>query len=80
MNRDNALTVVAAVAAVVIPYLLTQTDVEVPALVKVILTAANLALVVIARLSGTTSIPVAESGSAAQTPKGDAAIVKEVKP
>lgn len=80
MNKENALTVVAAVAAVVIPYLLTQTDIEIPPIVKVALTAANLALVVIARLSGTTSIPVAASGSQAQTPAGDAATVTKVKP
>lgn len=75
MNRNNAGTIFAAMAAVVIPYLLTQSDIEIPPIVKVALTAANLALVVWSKLSGTTPIPVAEPGSPAQTPAGDAATV-----
>lgn len=75
MNTSNLTTVLAAMAAVVIPYLLTQSDVSIPPLIKVALTAANLALVVLSKLSGTTSVPVAPAGSQAQTPSGDAATV-----
>jgi hypothetical protein len=75
MNRSNAVSILVVVAAAVIPYLLSQQDVVVPPLMKVILTAGNLALVAYARFSGTTPIPVAEAGSPAQTPSGDSATV-----
>ena len=80
MNTSNIGTVLAAMAAVVIPYLLTQSDVAIPPLIKVALTAANLGLVVVSKLYGTTPVPVAESGSPAQTPAGDAATVVKDKP
>ena len=80
MNRSNAITVFVVVASAVIPYLLSQQDVVVPPIAKVILTAANIGLLAFARLSGTTPIPVAESGSPAQTPAGDAATVVKDKP
>lgn len=80
MNRSNAITVFVVVASAVIPYLLSQQDVVVPPIAKVVLTAANIGLLAFARLSGTTPIPVAESGSPAQTPAGDAATVVKDKP
>lgn len=80
MNISNAVTVVIVVLSAVIPYLLSQQDVTVPPIVKVALTAANIGLLAFARLSGTTPIPVAESGSPAQTPAGDAATVIRDKP
>lgn len=80
MNSSNAVTVVIVILSAVIPYVISQQDVGVPPLLKVILTAANIALAAYARLSGTTAIPVAESGSAAQTPAGDAATVVKDKP
>jgi len=49
MNRGNAYTVLIGIALVVLPYLLTQSDVEVPPLMKVILQAAILAVGVVAR-------------------------------
>lgn len=75
MNQANAVTVVIVVLSAVIPYLLSQQDVIVPPVVKVALTALNIGLLAFARLSGTAPVPVAESGSAAQTPAGDAATV-----
>lgn len=75
MNQSNAVTVLIVVASAVIPYLLSQQDVVVPPILKVILTAANIGLLAFARLSGTAPVPVAESGSPAQTPAGDAATV-----
>lgn len=80
MNFANGMTTLAAVAAVVIPYLLVQTDVAVPPLVKVILTGANLALVVLAKTSGTKPVPVAELASPVQTPAGDTATVTATEP
>lgn len=77
MNRSNAITVFVVVASAVIPYLLSQQDVVVPPIAKVILTAANIGLLAFARLSGTTPIPVAEDGSPAQTPAGNPAVVTE---
>lgn len=75
MNTSNAVTVAIVVLSAVIPYLLSQQDVVVPPILKVALTAANIGLLAFARLSGTTPIPVAESGSPAQTPAGDSATV-----
>lgn len=75
MNTSNAVTVAIVVLSAVIPYLLSQQDVSVPPILKVALTAANIGLLAFARLSGTTPIPVAESGSPAQTPAGDSATV-----
>lgn len=75
MNTSNAVTVAIVVLSAVIPYLLSQQDVVVPPVLKVALTAANIGLLAFARLSGTTPVPVAESGSPAQTPAGDAATV-----
>ena len=80
MNTSNALTVFIVIASAVIPYLLSQQDLVVPPIVKVVLTAANIGLLAFARLSGTTPVPVAESGSPAQTPAGDAATVVRDKP
>lgn len=82
MNPSNAMTVVIVVLAAVIPYLLSQQDVTVPPVVKVLLTAFNIGLLAYARLSGTTSVPVAEVASPIQTPAGGTATVTEteVKP
>lgn len=74
--RSNAWTVLAAIAAVIIPYLLTQSDVSIPPVVKVGLTAANLALVVVSKLSGTAPVPVGDAGSQAQTTSGEAATIE----
>lgn len=49
MTRANSYTVLIGIALVVLPYLLTQSDVAVPPLVKVLLQAAILAVGVIAR-------------------------------
>ena len=80
MNQSNLLTAIIVIAAAVIPYLISQQDVAVPPVVKVILTAANIGLAAYARLSGTTPIPVAEAGSPAQTPSGDSATVVKDRP
>lgn len=74
----NVWTTLAAIASVVIPYLLIQTDVPLPPLVKVIITAANLGLVVLSKTSGTTQVPVADISSPIQTPAGDTATVAPV--
>lgn len=79
MNRSNLATVLIVVLSAVIPYLLVQQDVVVPAIVKVGLTALNIGLGAYARLSGTTAVPVAEAGSPAQTPAGDAATVERTR-
>lgn len=80
MNRSNAVTVAIVVLSAVIPYLLVQTDVVVPALVKVALTALNIGLGAYARLSGTTAVPTAEIASPVQTPDGGTATVTATKP
>jgi hypothetical protein len=82
MNRSNAVTTLVVVLAAVLPYLLSQNDVTIPPLLKVVLTAGNIALVAYSRLSGTTTVPVAEVASPVQTPAGDTATVTatEVKP
>ena len=79
MNQSNAVTVLIVIAAAILPYLLSQQDVAVPPILKVALTAANIGLAAYARLSGTAQVPVAESGSPAQTPAGDAATVVKDK-
>lgn len=79
MNR-NLVTVLTVVLAAVIPYLLSQQDVLVPPLIKVALTAANIALLAYARLSGTTAIPVAAVASPVQTPAGGTATVSATEP
>ena len=79
MNQSNAVTVAIVIISAIIPYLLSQQDVVVPPVVKVILTAANIGLLAYARLSGTTPIPVAKDGAAAQTPAGDSATVVQDK-
>ena len=74
MNR-NYVTVVIVVLSAMIPYLISQQDVVVPPLLKVVLTAANIGLLAYSRLSGTTSVPVAEVASPVQTPSGATATV-----
>ena len=54
MNKGNAVTVVIVVLSAIIPYLISQQDVAVPPLVKVLLTAANIGLAAYARLSTST--------------------------
>lgn len=49
MNKSNAYTVLVGIALVVLPYLLTQSDVAVPPLAKVLLQASILAVGVVAR-------------------------------
>jgi hypothetical protein len=56
-SKQSTLTIIAAIGAVVIPYLLTQSDVVIPAVLKVVLTAGNLALVVWSRLSNPNAEP-----------------------
>ncbi len=56
--KDNALTVIYLIAGAVIPYLLTQSDVSIPPILKVGLTALNLALVALARFSNPNATPV----------------------
>lgn len=73
MNQSNLVTVIIVMAAAVIPYLISQQDVTVPAVVKVALTAVNIALAAYARLSGTTQVPTGKIGSPAATPQGDPA-------
>lgn len=75
MNKSNLVTVIIVVASAVIPYLISQQDVAVPPIVKVVLTAANIGLAAYARLSGTAPVPVAPDGAPAQTPAGDSATV-----
>lgn len=78
MNVNNLVTVIIVVLSAIIPYLLSQQDVAVPPVVKVLLTAFNIGLLAYARLSGTTSIPEKPLGSSVQTPAGDAATVAPV--
>jgi hypothetical protein len=73
--NNNLVTVVIVVVSAIIPYLLSQQDVLVPPVWKVILTAGNIGLLAYARLSGTTTIPEKKIGSAVQTPAGEAATV-----
>lgn len=80
MNQSNIVTVVIVVTGAVIPYLLLQTDVAVPALVKVALTALNIALAAYGRLSGTTAVPTAALASPIQTPEGGTATVTSTEP
>ena len=49
MNRANAYTVLVGIALVVLPYLLTQSDVVIPPVAKVVLQALILAVGVVAR-------------------------------
>lgn len=74
MNR-NAVTVLIIVASAVLPYLISQQDVALPPVAIVVLTALNIAVAAYARLSGTTSVPVAEVASPVQTPAGATATV-----
>jgi hypothetical protein len=55
--KDNAVTVLLVVTSAVLPYLLSQNDVTIPPVLKVVLTAANIAVVAIARLSNPNSSP-----------------------
>lgn len=57
MTRANAYTILIGIALVVLPYLLTQSDVAVPPLLKVILQAAILAVGVVARFLPAESQP-----------------------
>lgn len=51
MTQQNIVTIILVVASAVIPYLISQQDVTISPLVKVILTAANIGLAAFARLS-----------------------------
>lgn len=75
MNRSNAVTTAIIIASVVIAYLLSQSDVAISPVAKVILTGLNLGLVTYARLSGTTPVPEKPLGTAVQTPAGETATV-----
>ena len=74
MNKANAITVLLVVASAVLPYLLSQSDVTIPPVLKVVLTAANIAVVALARLSNPNSEPVQVAGTVAvvsgEEPKG----------
>jgi hypothetical protein len=59
MNKANLITIILVVAGAVLPYLIGQTDVPPSPPVKVALTAFNIAVVAIARLSNPTA-PSAE--------------------
>lgn len=78
MNKNNAVTTAIVIGSVVIAYLLSQQDIAVPPIAKVVLTGLNLALVTYARLSGTATVPVADIASPIQTPGGDTATVAPV--
>lgn len=58
MTKSNAITVLLIVASAVLPYLLSQNDVTIPPVLKVLLTATNIAVVTLARLSNPNSEPV----------------------
>jgi hypothetical protein len=57
MTRANVYTILIGIALVVLPYLLTQSDVVIPPVVKVILQAAILAVGVVARYLPTEAQP-----------------------
>lgn len=79
MNQSNIVTVIIVMAAAVIPYLISQQDVTVAPIIKVALTAVNIALAAYARLSGTTQVPTGKIGSPAATPQGDTATIAPVE-
>lgn len=55
--KGSAVTVLLVITSAVLPYLLSQNDVLIPPILKVVLTAANIAVVAIARLSNPNSEP-----------------------
>ena len=55
--KDNAVTILLVVTSAVLPYLLSQNDVTIPPVLKVVLTAANIAVVAIARFSNPNGTP-----------------------
>lgn len=57
MTRGNVWTILIGIALVVLPYLLTQSDVVIPPFAKVIIQSAILAVGVIARYLPTDSQP-----------------------
>lgn len=51
MTQQNIVTVIVVVASAIIPYLISQQDVTIAPIWKVVLTAANIGLAAFARLS-----------------------------
>lgn len=51
MNKTNAITILIAIGLVVLPYLLTQSEVDVPGVWKVVIQSAIFALGILARYS-----------------------------
>lgn len=58
MTQTNLVTVFVVVASAVIPYLISQQDVVIAPVWKVVLTAANIGLIAFARLSNPNQEPV----------------------
>lgn len=56
--NGNALSALVVVASAVIPYLISQTDVLIPPILKVLLIAANIGLVAFSRFSNPNATPV----------------------
>lgn len=69
MTQQNLVTIIVVVASAVIPYLISQQDVVISPLLKVILTAANIGLAAFARLSngGQQQTTVTTSGPSVAT-------------
>ena len=69
-SKGNLYTILIGIALVVLPYLLVQTDVAVPPLLKVLLQAAILAVGVVARYLPADNAPtkIEVSGSVETTP------------
>lgn len=67
MNQRNVVTVIVVVASAIIPYLISQQDVVIAPVVKVLLTAANIGLAAFARLSDGSSTTT--STITVETPK-----------
>lgn len=57
MNTQNAYTALLVVASAIIPYLISQQDIVIAPVWKVVLTAANIGLVALSRFSNPTGEP-----------------------
>ena len=57
MNQQNAITVLVVVMSAVIPYLISQQDIVIAPVWKVVLTAANIALVALSRFTNPSGEP-----------------------
>ena len=79
MSKQNTLTIVVVIASAIIPYLISQQDVVIAPVWKVVLTAANIGLVALSRFSNPNSEPqqVTVTGPVQVTPDAPA---EEPKP